>query len=70
MGYRIEALRVYLETKLGDEAFKAIYMHLVGLDNDDDDGGDLIEGIIGKKKIKFVPLIHHLIVCEDSYYSN
>jgi len=43
---------------------------LVGLDNDDDESGDVIEGIIGRKKIKFVPLIHHLIVCEDSYYSN
>ena len=44
-------------------------MHLVGLENDDDEG-DVIEGILGRKKIKFVPLIHHLIVCEDSYYLN
>ena len=70
MAYRIEALRVYLETQLGDQPFKAAYTHLVGLDNDDDEAGDVIEGIIGRKKIKFVPLIHHLIVCEDSYYSN
>ena len=44
-------------------------MHLTGMDNDDDDGNDVIEGIIGRKKIKFVPLIHHLVVCEDSYYT-
>jgi hypothetical protein len=25
---------------------------------------------VGPDKIKFVPLIHQLIVCEDSYYAN
>lgn len=29
MGYRIEALRVYLEGVLGDEIFLAAYRHLV-----------------------------------------
>lgn len=29
MGYRIEALRVYLETQLGDIPFIAAYKHLV-----------------------------------------
>ena len=29
MGYRIEALRVYLETILGDKAFVAAYKNLV-----------------------------------------
>jgi len=24
--------------------------------------------MLGAKNMKFVPLIHHLIVCEDSYY--
>lgn len=37
----------------------------------DDDGGDEeIEAILGGDKIKFVTLIHQLIVCEDSYYAN
>ena len=69
MGYRIEALRVYLETQLGDESFITAYQHLSNLQNDDDDS-NVIEGIVGAKKMKFVPLIHHLIVCEDSYYTN
>lgn len=68
MGYRIEALRVYLETQLGDQVFIGAYQHLANLSNDDDDS-NVIESIIGKK-MKFVPLIHHLIVCEDSYYQN
>ena len=29
MGYRIEALRVYLEMKLGDVPFVAAYKHLI-----------------------------------------
>jgi hypothetical protein len=29
MGYRIEALRVYLEGVLGDEIFLAAYRHMV-----------------------------------------
>jgi len=69
MGYRIEALRVYLETQLGDEAFQAVYKQLTNLEADDDDNNDsMIESILGAKKVKFVPLVHHLIVCEDSYY--
>lgn len=68
MAYRIEALRLYLETQLGDNIFISAYQHLINLQNDDDD--NVIEGIVGQKKMKFVPLIHHLIVCEDSYYCN
>lgn len=37
---------------------------------DDDGTNDELEGILGSKKMKFVTLIHQLIVCEDSYYSN
>jgi len=41
------------------------------MDNDDDgENDDMIESILGAKKMKFVPLIHQLIVTEDSYYSN
>ena len=29
-----------------------------------------IEDILNKDKVKFLPLIHHLIFCEDSYFSN
>ena len=70
MGYRIEALRVYLETQFGDNVFVAAYQHLTNLATQNDDTDNAIEGIVGPKKMKFVPLIHHLIVCEDSYYCN
>lgn len=68
MGYRIEALRVYIETQMGDQIFLAAYQHLNNLSDGDDDNA--IEKIAGPKKMKYVPLIHHLIVCEDNYYTN
>jgi NIMA (never in mitosis gene a)-related kinase len=68
MGYRIEALRVYLEKLLGDDPFIAAYKHLVNL-ADDDDTNDSLDKMLGPKKMKYVPLIHQLIFCEDQYYS-
>ena len=48
MGYRIEALRVYLENQLGDQAFQAVYKQLTNLSNDDDgDNDNVIESILG-----------------------
>ena len=67
MTYRIEALRVYLEERLGDITFIAAYKHLVNLSNEAEVENDL-EEILGPKKMKYVTLIHQLIVCEDSYY--
>ena len=34
MGYRIEALRVYLETQLGEQPFIAAYQHFVNMNDD------------------------------------
>jgi len=48
MGYRIEALRVYLENQLGDQAFQAVYKQLTNLTNDgDDDNDNMIENVLG-----------------------
>jgi len=69
MGYRIEALRVYIETQMGDSIFLAAYQYLNNLNHSDEDD-NAIEKIAGPKKMKYVPLIHHLIVCEDNYYIN
>ena len=68
MGYRIEALRVYLETQLGEQPFITAYQHFMNMGDGDDP--NIIDQIIGPKQMKFLPLIHQLISCEDSYYSN
>lgn len=38
-------------------------------DDDDKNSNDLVQ-LVGTKNMKFIPLIFHLIVCEDSYYGN
>lgn len=54
---------------LGDVPFIAAYRHLTKISKDDDDEtNDELEQILGAKKMKFVPTIHQLIICEDSYY--
>ncbi len=51
MAYRIEALRVYLEGHIGDQALKAVYQ---SLNSNNDDEEDVIEGLLGAKKMKFI----------------
>jgi hypothetical protein len=36
MAYRIEALRVYLETQLGEQPFIAAYQHFTNMNDNDD----------------------------------
>lgn len=51
LGYRIEALRVYIEGLLGDNAFLTIYRTLVNLGPDDEVSDHEFEALIGKKKM-------------------
>lgn len=67
--YRIEALRVYLEENLGETSFIAAYKHYINVSEVTEEIDSEIEGILGKKKMKFVGLIYQLIVCEDTYYN-
>jgi hypothetical protein len=60
--YRIEALRVYLEENLGETAFIAAYKHYINVSEFNDEVESEIEGILGKKKMKFFTLIYQLIV--------
>jgi len=63
-GSKIEALRTYLDKEIGREfvdAYRAIC-------NEKDDDYSEAKRILGEKKVKFIPLIVQLIVCEDNYY--
>lgn len=55
---------------MGDIPFIASYKHLINLHGEDDGPSNELEGILGADKMKFVMLIHQLIVCEDTYYGN
>lgn len=63
--YRIEALRVYLEEKLGDTTFINAYNYYLNSSELDEKNTEDIDSILGSKK-KYVGLIYQLIVCEDS----
>jgi NIMA (never in mitosis gene a)-related kinase len=65
LGSKIEALRAYLEKKVGDEEFYKVYA-MIQQDNDDD--YVQVKKFLGQEKSKFLALILQLIVCEDSYY--
>lgn len=67
--YRIEALRSYLEEKLGLESMMRAYQYLQDPPADDDSNAEL-STFLEPKKLKFVPLIYQLIVCEDKYFSH
>ena len=69
IGYRIEALRVYLEQQLGSDTFIDAYKMLQNEKESEEDISEMIKKTIGKTKEKFIPLIYQLIVCEDNYYS-
>jgi NIMA (never in mitosis gene a)-related kinase len=64
VGSKIEALRAYLEKEIGDE-FYSIY-NLIKDEKDEDYEG--AKSMLGRDKVKYIPLVVQLIVCEDNYY--
>eukprot|EP00899_Mesostigma_viride_P027352 jgi/Mesvir1/7801/Mv11743-RA.1 len=68
LGSRIEALRVFLEEKLGLDLFLEVYNRLEGVQEDDEDedvAADLVAQL-GPTKVGYLSLVHQLIICEES----
>lgn len=65
ISYRIEALKVYLETELGLKDFLFLYRYL---SETYVDRCESLESKVSTKAISFLPLIHQLLVCEDEYF--
>jgi hypothetical protein len=68
LSYRIESLRLHLEKELGEENFIKSYRILSDITDDDEDLNNKLHQILGEK-LKFIPLIHQLIYCEELEYS-
>eukprot|EP00929_Paragymnodinium_shiwhaense_P049956 TRINITY_DN25188_c0_g1_i1.p1 TRINITY_DN25188_c0_g1~~TRINITY_DN25188_c0_g1_i1.p1 ORF type:complete len:881 (-),score=234.33 TRINITY_DN25188_c0_g1_i1:47-2689(-) len=70
--YRIEALKVYLESELGLDDFLRVYWYLNENSRPQDETVDKkrysLESMVSAKAITFLPLVHQLIVCEDECY--
>jgi hypothetical protein len=69
LGVRMEALRAFLEDKLGSGPFLRVYRRLEGLTADDDEGEVSTEflGVLGADKLPYLQLVHQLIVCEEQW---
>ena len=65
LGSKIEALRAYLQKQIGDDNFLKAYTMI---HEEKDEDYESVKNYLGQNKIKFIPLIVQLIVCEESYY--
>ena len=65
---RVEGLRVLLERELGIEPFLSVYrlMEEIGPQDEGSAVALRIHEILGDAKVRFVPLIHQLLICEES----
>lgn len=69
MGYKIEALKFYLERKMGLATLLSVYQSLV--DASDEAGHRSNElPIMTSDQEKFVPFVHQLVFCELNYFEN
>jgi len=77
LSYRIEALKVYLEQEIGLDSFLSVYWYL----NNSVQNEALpekqrshpvthLDSSVAPESIKFLPLVHQLIVCEDRCFGN
>ena len=65
---RVEGLRVILERELGIEPFLSVYrlMEDIGPQDEGQEVALQIHALLGDSKVRFVPLIHQLLICEES----
>lgn len=63
VGNKIEATRAYLEQQIGDDFYKVYNLIKEEKDEDYEEAKKIL-----KEKVKFIPLVVQLIVCEDNYY--
>mmetsp|Transcript_17179 Transcript_17179/g.54951 ORF Transcript_17179/g.54951 Transcript_17179/m.54951 type:complete len:147 (+) Transcript_17179:588-1028(+) len=68
VGHVAECLRVFLSGELGDDLFLKIYKRMEQLADDEDEDivvSEIYE-LMGVDKIRYLALIHQLIICEDT----
>ncbi|KPI84204.1 putative NIMA-related kinase [Leptomonas seymouri] len=65
--HRIESLRIFLETEMGDEDLLNCYRAMNNISNSDDEAMQQLQNALPLSKQRFIPLVAHLIVCEDAF---
>ncbi|GFH11762.1 protein kinase domain-containing protein [Haematococcus lacustris] len=68
LAHKVEALRMFLDQKLGTQAFLKVYRRLESLSLEDDESEVSREflAVLGQDKLPYLQLIHQLIVCEEN----
>ncbi|EPY16534.1 protein kinase [Strigomonas culicis] len=64
---RIEALRMFLEEKLGDDTFIHCYKVMNDVSADNDQALERLTQALSEEQRRFIPLIAQLLVCEDAF---
>ena len=67
---KMEAIRVYLEGKLGEEIFVKAYRFLKNIEEEDDDEDALLnsmEAIVGTEGLKYLDVLFQLITIEERF---
>lgn len=69
LAYRIEALRVMLEDRLGFDRFFDVYQMLKDMQpgDDDDQLADELVSAVGPENTGYLSLVQQLIFCEDRF---
>ncbi|KAG5505813.1 hypothetical protein JKF63_05149 [Porcisia hertigi] len=65
--HRIESLRIFLEKEMGEDVLIACYRAMNNISASDDDAMHQLQNTLPPSKQRFIPLVAHLVVCEDAF---
>ncbi|GET88423.1 protein kinase, putative [Leishmania tarentolae] len=65
--HRIESLRIFLEKEMGDEDLIKCYRAMNNISASDDEVMHQLQNELPPSKQRFIPLVAHLVVCEDAF---
>ncbi|KAG5502513.1 hypothetical protein JIQ42_05394 [Leishmania sp. Namibia] len=65
--HRIESLRIFLEKEMGDEDLITCYRAMNNISATDDEAMHQLQNTLPPSKQRFIPLVAHLVVCEDAF---
>ncbi|KAK9809093.1 hypothetical protein WJX72_009300 [[Myrmecia] bisecta] len=65
--HKVEALRAWLERRLGTDLFLKVYRKIESLSQDEDEAAVAAQllGLLGADKMPYLQLVHQLIICEE-----
>lgn len=65
--HRIESLRIFLENEMGEDDLLVCYRAMNNISSSDDEALQQLQNALPPSKQRFIPLVAHLVVCEDAF---